>query len=200
MKRRAFIFGGAASAGLTICSQSEAAIQCQPFQPGVQACSVGIPSFAFQPGAQTQFADQWCWAASLSMVFSYFGHPVSQARIVAETWGGVANLPGLPGQILADLNRQWVDDLGRPFRVTGDVLSANAMTAIQDLTQGVPLIVGTLGHCMVLTSMSYLQDLNGQFQVQSAVVRDPWPFSPGIRTLTAQEYLSTNFLARLRVF
>jgi len=30
----------------------------------------------------TQQQDEWCWAASISNVFAYHGHPVSQARIV----------------------------------------------------------------------------------------------------------------------
>jgi hypothetical protein len=132
------------------------------------------------------------------MVFGYHGYSVAQDRIVAETWGGIVNLPGSPFQILADLNRGWRDDAGRSFGVMGDVYSANAITASQDLAQDQPLIIGTMGHAMVLTAMEFVRDGYGNGQVTSAVVRDPWP-GRGRRLITPQEWYSTNFLVRIRV-
>lgn len=141
---------------------------------------------------------QWCWAACIEMVFRYYGHPVDQADIVSQTWGGLVNNPGRPDQILANLNRPWRDQRGRVFRAYGDVFSANPQTAAADLAQDAPLIIGTLGHAMVLTGMSFLNDVRGGGSVQSAVVRDPWPGN-GRRVLSAREWYSTNFLARIRV-
>lgn len=72
------------------------------------------------------------------------------------------------------------------------------MTAAQDLTNNMPLIIGTMGHAMVLTSLRYARDVNGNGQVNAAIVRDPWP-NRGRRVLTAQEWYSTSFLVRIRV-
>ena len=108
------------------------------------------------------------------------------------------NLPGQPAQILADLNRPWADENGNAFLVAGDVLTANPMTAAQDLARDMPLIIGTLGHAMVLTSLEYARDPVGNGSVTAAVVRDPWP-GRGRRILSAQEWFNTNFLVRIRV-
>jgi hypothetical protein len=82
--------------------------------------------------------------------------------------------------------------------VQGDVFSANAITAAQDLSANMPLIVGAMGHAMVLTALTYWRDVYGRGQVVDAVVRDPWP-GRGRRSLTPQEWYSVNFLIRIRV-
>lgn len=199
MKRRHLLAAGGALLASGV-SSAKAAMQCAFVGPGVQRCEVGAPSFMFQPAAQQQYRSQWCWAASLAMLFAYYGRPVSQARIVAETWGQIVDLPGRPDQILADINRPWRDDRGRSFGVVGDVLSANVATAIDDLAQGNPLLIGALGHCMVLTAGAFLRDVYGATALQSLTVRDPWPLSPNLRLLTPQEFANVSFLARVRVF
>lgn len=166
---------------------------------GTLGCEVGIPSGYLNPLYAPQASSQWCWAASIAMVFAYAGHPVSQARIVAETFGQIADLPASPGAILAALNRPWVDDLGRGFWVAGDALSANLLSAIQDLGGGLPLIVGTLGHAMVLTAMAYrTHPSNPVVAIDNITVRDPWP-GQGLRVLTSQEAFQISFLARIRI-
>ena len=166
---------------------------------GVQQCEAGIDSrIASVTVNAEQHLSQWCWAACIEMVFRYYGFHVPQARIVSETWGGIVNLPGRPDQIMANLNRPWVDERGRRFSVAGDVYTANPMTAAQDLAANMPLIIGTGGHAMVLTSLAYDRDWYGGGVVTSAVVRDPWP-DKGRRNLTPQEWHGTRFLARIRV-
>ena len=132
------------------------------------------------------------------MVFRYYGFYVSQERIVQETWGSIINMPAHNDVILSNLNRKWTDDYGNRFKVTSDSYTANPITAAQDLANDMPLIIGTLGHAMVLTSLVYWQDTYGNGDVTSAIVRDPWPGN-GKRTLSAQEWYSTSFLARIRV-
>lgn len=180
-------------------SLANAAIQCAPIGMGMQRCQVGIPSFMFQLAAQPQYESQWCWAASIAMLFTYYGHPVSQVRIVAETWGDIVNLPGQPHQILADINRPWIDDFGRPFNATGDVVSANIHTALGDLTQNSPLLIGALGHCMVLTAGAFARNAYGAIVLESLTVRDPWPLNPSLRLLTPQEFANVSFLARVGI-
>ena len=50
---------------------------------------------------------------------------------------------------------------------------------------------------MVLTAMSYVRYPNGAGEPKEAVVRDPWP-GRGRRSLSAQEWYGTSFLARFR--
>ena len=70
------------SLGMALVSHSSA--------QGVRRSSVALnrPLFA------SQQASQWCWAASISNLFAYHGHDVSQARIVSEVYGSVANMRG----------------------------------------------------------------------------------------------------------
>lgn len=203
MNRRNFLFlSGATAFASALPKNSYANLACGPFvPPGVQQCESGIDSTIAHVTAAAvggQHLSQWCWAACIEMVFRYYGHNVPQERIVHETWGRIVNLPGQPGQILANLNREWTDEDGDAFSASGDVYSANPITASQDLAQDMPLIIGTMGHAMVLTSLVYVRDTFGRGDVAAAIVRDPWP-GKGRRVLSPEEWFSTNFLARIRV-
>ena len=165
-------------------------------------CEVGIDPLIASNAASAvggQHLNQWCWAACIEMVFRCYGYIVPQADIVKQTWGAIVNLPATPSQILSSLNGLWVDDNGRRFLVSGDVLSASLVTAAQDLSQDMPLIIGTMGHAMVLTSLRWLTDVYGESLVTDAVVRDPWS-NVGKRVLSDKEWYSTSFLARIRLF
>jgi hypothetical protein len=176
-------------------------LACGPFDGyGVQRCEAGIDSALMDvAAADRQERSQWCWAACIEAVFNYYGHAVSQERIVEEAWGRVVDMPGSPYQILRSLNRRWTDDDGGEFRAFGTTFGTNAVTAAQDLAADRPLIVGTLGHAMVLTSLQYVRNAYGGGQVTMAVVRDPWPTNPRRRGLSPQEWYAMNFAARIRV-
>jgi ABC-type bacteriocin/lantibiotic exporter with double-glycine peptidase domain len=164
----------------------------------VQQCTAGISSFSFRQAYQQM--NEWCWAACISMVFAYYDHPVSQQRIVAETWGSVQNMPAQPADILTDLNKDWKDDDGDAFTSSGDMLSVNPVTAIEDLQQDHPLIVGALGHAMVLTALTGNTDLlTQQWGIVAATVRDPMPGNGGKRILSPREWYNISFAARIRV-
>ena len=181
---------------------ANAGLDCSPpFLNGVRQCTAGIKSepastvFAFQE--QTQ----WCWAAAIQMVFAYHGYSVQQTRIVSEVWGAPFNMPGQPAQILASLNRVWTDDFGKRFRSRGKDYDANVVTAAQDLARDKPLIVGTMGHAMMLTAMTYT-GAGMNVGINSLVVRDPWfrlDAPLGRRVLMLQEFVSISFLARVDV-
>jgi len=140
------------------------------------------------------------------MVFGYYGHPVAQARIVQDAFGTIVNMPGQPWDILRALNRPWVDDDGQKFVVHSGNGSTNPPEAAQDLADNRPLIIGTLGHAVVLTGLEYAAFYQqtpwgptlGPTQVTNALVRDPWP-GRGRRTLSAQEWYSISFAARIAV-
>ena len=201
MERRDFLMSlGAALSCVALPTSSFARLACGPFiSPGVQECEAGIDSaLAHVAAANTQHLSNWCWAACIEMVFLYYGFHVPQERIVQDAWGGIVNLPGHPVHILASLNRTWIDEEGERFNVAGDVYTANIITAARDLAQDMPLIIGTMGHAMVLTSLRYWRSQNGNGNVTLARVRDPYP-GRGRRALSPQEWYGTTFLARIRV-
>lgn len=177
-------------------------LQCTPYDMnGIQHCMAGIESGILDVTANDrQHATEWCWAASIEAVFSYYGHTVSQEEIVKQMFGSVVNMPGQPNVILSALNRTWTDDNGNTFQVTANSISATPATAAQDLSTDNPLIIGTLGHAMVLTALEYNHDSYGRGNVTSAIVRDPWPYNPQKRILSPQEWFNTSFLARIRVY
>ena len=207
MERRAFFRLALAGAGLIAGRRilfSEQ--QCNTAMPTmtpmgvhpVEVCTVGIPSMSFKQAYQEM--NEWCWAACISMVFDFYGHPVDQMRIVQETWGVVTDMPALPPSVLKDLNRKWTDDRGRNFLCRGDVLSVNLNSAIKDLQEGHPLIIGAAGHATVLTAVTSAVDtVTQQFVVQQVIVRDPWPGNGGRRLLTPMEWASINFAVRIRL-
>lgn len=142
----------------------------------------------------SQASSQWCWAASISMVFAFYGHPVSQSRIVTEVYGAPANIPAQAGIVIAnELNRAWVDDRGEAFtaRLTGAYdaqAGVNTLTntsIINELDQNHPMVIGARTHAMVLTAIQYYVTPQGP-NVVAAGVFDPWP-GIGARGLALDE-------------
>lgn len=207
MERRAFLRSALAGVGVLAVSRTLfGAKQCgtpvstiTPMGPQpIETCMAGISSITFKQAFQQQ--NEWCWAACISMVFEYYHHSVDQQRIVKETWGTVADMPGMPRDIFRDLNKRWTDDAGKVFQCQGDVFSVNVNAAIQDLIDNHPLIIGALGHATVLTAIiSEVDAATSQYEIQQVIVRDPWPGSGGRRPLAPMEWASINFAARIRV-
>jgi hypothetical protein len=210
--RRAFILGGASlAAGAAMAwawtRPAQAALRCTPFDArGIQLCEVGLDQNLGAVTAQQQNS-QWCWAAVISAIFAYHGHPVDQARIVAATYGQLVNLPAHGRQIAAATSRSWRDMRGRTFVSQCQVLWDSgayvarpdaAGQAAQELAEGNPLIIGAAGHAMVLTAMTYARNAMGGGQPTQAIVRDPWP-GRGRRALQPYEWMQIQFLAKVHV-
>ena len=145
------------------------------------------------------------------MALGYYGHNVPQEQIVAKIWGTDANLPAYSGStITAALSGTWRDTQGKRFRVTTrytdlstGVLQVNNDVVASELKANRPLIVGTQGHAMLVTSMTFLPNqMGGVGQVTSVVVRDPWPSYAGEgvrRELSAREAWMPTYLATVAV-
>lgn len=207
MNRKKFLKISSVTAGLVTClglsDRAYALLRCSPFDSqGIQKCEVGISSQIANVVAQAtggQHMSQWCWAACIEMVFRYYGYDIGQETIVEQTWGSIVNLPSGGGEvILANLNRTWTDYQGRTFSVIGDSYTASPETAAQDLRNDMPLIIGTIGHAMVLTSLVYLVNQWEEWTITSAGVIDPLP-GRGLRILSAEEWYGIEFCARIRV-
>jgi len=182
--------------------------RCEPpDEQGNVLCVVGIPSERLEPVTSQQRMSQWCWAASISMLFGFHGHAVSQERIVQSVWGQLVDLPAMSGSMMSEsLARPWVDDRGRRFQARVRVFDVDAGqygvdtdAIIDELRAERPLLVGTVGHAMVMTALRYVTSPSGMAEVVGATVRDPWP-GIGRRELEWHEmeprYVATVDIAR----
>lgn len=178
---------------------------CNPY--GVCISQVDFGEFA-QDAYDTQRMPEWCWAACISMLFSFYGHPVSQQRIVTEVYGRPINMPAVYGVVIArQLNRRWKDDDGNPFRATltgaydhdAGINTLNNSMLISELDKGHPMIIGAGSHAMVLTAIQYTRAA-----ITTLGVFDPWP-GRGAHDLTPAEMFpierggTLRFLATARV-
>ncbi len=202
--RRSFL--GLAALGMA--SRSIASTTC-----GIQSC---VSQVDFDDFAQSAFQDQempeWCWAACISMLFSFYDHPVSQERIVSEVYGAPVNMPaGYGGVIASQLNRAWTDDNGDRFRARltaaydadAGFNNLDNLKLLNELDGDHPVIIGAGSHAMVLTMMQFVRTQMGPY-VQRCGVFDPWP-GRGARDLTASEMVpmfrggSLRFAATARI-
>lgn len=136
-------------------------IVCNPL--GV--CSVGIlPArlVVIQPHDRFQHASEWCWAASTSMVFAYYGYNVPQEQIVTQTFGQIENVPAGGATLTETLNRDWTDMQGKHFHSSAtsfDPTTASfqisPINITNDLLANRPMIVGSGGHAFVLTAIYF---------------------------------------------
>lgn len=170
----------------------------QPYDVGISLTAATAMAHTI-----TQYAPQWCWAASLETVFRLWGYQVNQFRLVHDAWGSIVNMPADTERILYDLNRVWIDDTGKRFLVKSYIRPTVSAIAY-DLRNNMPALLGYLnpngtGHAVVLLAMRYYAYApSGYTAVLSETVHDPWP-GRGNRVVSAQEFYGTSFLARIRI-
>jgi hypothetical protein len=135
------------------------------------------------------------------MIFDYNSHPVTQARIVHDAYGGIADMPGNYPALFGSLNRDWTDDREDNFTVSINNLYAPEFGVLgltnddlaQELRNENPILYCTAQHAMVLTSMSYVGS-----QIVEAWVMDPWPGN-GLSRLTPPEMVPFPLGGQLRM-
>jgi Papain-like cysteine protease AvrRpt2 len=190
MQRRSLIFGATATILLPACGGGDGAGDQLANVNRIASCNVSANiaigarvelNALFQQAAQIQYQNLWCWAACISMIFSYRGHPVSQARIVTEAYGQPYNMAG-PGYVIAQsLNRPWRDDAGKVFNSTlsgvydyyDGVGVITDGTIVNSLAGGTPMVIGAGGHARVLVEVDYIPTPTGP-QIVGGGVFDPW--------------------------
>lgn len=156
-----------------------------------KSVSVSLRDEAMAP----QRKPYWCWAASVSNLFAYHGHRVSQARIVTEVYGSPVNMAsGDYSNMARLLNRTWRDDDGRAFgsRLVAALDVMNGINSINNdeirdaLEDDRPLIIGTTSHAMLVVGMTYTEIGGRVASVSRVRVYDPWP-GQGFRDARPEE-------------
>src|SRR5690606_13771337 len=129
-----------------------------------QLLRVGVQSHFFHRFAINQYNSNWCWAASLQMIFNYYGINITQQQIVARTYGvsPTGELPDWAGSvqaITANLNNWSIDASGRRYTVNAlhQPGAPNSTFLINELSYARPVLVGyhtggNTGHAVVITA------------------------------------------------
>jgi hypothetical protein len=190
-------------AAVAVAGLSRAELACQPYDSDWTVCQAGL---RFSPEVRTaqQECEYWCWAACIEAIFAIRGYTVSQAAIVERVYADPVCAPAEGQTIASAASGAWRDAKGKTFSAGAEVLidgntglwrADSAAVADAELTAGRPLIVGTAGHAVLLTAVTYAHDTQGNYQILEMVVRDPWPTSPNRRTLSQMEAQQMYFLA-----
>ncbi|RYF37539.1 MAG: hypothetical protein EOO25_18985 [Comamonadaceae bacterium] len=177
----------------------------EPDAAGIRQCSTGLDAAQILHMGASQEKSQWCWAASIAMVFSHHGFSVTQEDIVRKEYADGADKPLAATQVAPVLQRAWQDSGGRSFFASvtaGDAprrrFLFNDDTVIRELQAQRPLIVGALGHAMVLVQVQYQRfTVQDAVRIVGGVVIDPTP-GKGVRQLTRLE-LNPTYVAAVQV-
>ena len=124
-----------------------------PDHNGVSSCKAGLSAAQVQTILVAQEKPQWCWAASIAMVFAHYGHDVSQEGIVRQHFGDSVDRAVSGGEITSLLESAWRDGKGRPFATDAEVAQspdrrpgpAHRMM-VSELGRQHPLVIGVAGH------------------------------------------------------
>lgn len=171
---------------------------------GVQKCAVGLDIGRMARLLQAQRESQWCWAASIAMVFAGAGFEVSQEDVVRAQFGELLDLPVRARDMTDLLNRTWRDAGGRLFaaqvagRRTDQDLRAATLEILRELGAGRPLVVGFASHAVVLARVHFERfTREGAVRIVALDVLDPAP-GAGVRRLDPAAHRLT-YLAAVQV-
>ena len=211
MNRRQFLSSATATTvslsvpGAGIAQTEQCRVFSHPQFGQVQQCGVGLKL----NNTPRQECKYWCWAACSEAIFGMAGYNIDQKQFVQKVFGGNTSCSTATGPMIkAGIDGVWVDKSGQEFGANlgivmdtqfGIAHSDPVSVIYKELNAGRALITGTLGHAVVITAMEYFRTPVGP-QIQSVIVRDPWPRSPNKRILSQQEFFSANFLATLRTY
>lgn len=166
---------------------------------GQEPVYVGITARKFNYFASTQRNTEWCWAASIQMLFNYYGIEISQEQIVARSFRKKTGdpLPNATGDlkvITENLNNWSIDNKGLPYRVRAEMRFGAPSPAylIRELAAERPVLIGyrtgpNTGHAVLVTACSYYPTENGP-RIRSVIVRDPWPSPENTESAGRVEY------------
>lgn len=161
--------------------------QCVPIPdprfPGLTECTYFIaPEQVFANPPDPQKMPLWCWAASMSMVFTLQEHPISQEAVVIQNFGSLVNASSGPFPVTeARLNGTYRDANGKVFKSTATRLMTPT-DAANALKNNVPIIYSTQTHATVQLSLTLQQAPGGPVVVRGGTIWDPLP-GVGLRNM-----------------
>lgn len=177
-----------------------------PDAKGSIACTAGLHEDRIREIAITQDKSQWCWAASISMIFASHGFRLPQEAIVKDITGKLEDVNAPSGEAMTNaLRRKWRSPESHQEVATsakvGDIAAnrfeiSNAAIA-DELAEGRPLLIGTRGHAMVLVKANYERRTNGDVIITGGTVIDPLP-GKGVRKLARGEMI-LSYVAAVQV-
>jgi hypothetical protein len=163
--------------------------------PAMEECTARVNSttvFASPPDAQKMTL--WCWAASLSLIYTAEGHPISQEQIISQNINDTEN--PLTGNFLQSedrINRVYTDANGKKFTsMSMQVFSTEDVA--RSLSEGFPVLMynSINHHAFVQTSMTYWHFFTGGFKMTSGIFWDPQP-GYGYGSYGTNGHSSTSF-------
>lgn len=172
---------------------------------GTRECRSGLAADSVRQMAVVQQQPQWCWAASIAMIFAHHGYRVQQDEIVKDGYGIAADRPAPSGQAMTNaLSKGWIDQDDRAFQthaLASDAFAGRFQVSndqvLAELAANRPLLIGVLGHAVVLVEMQYQRLASGAVRMIGGTVVDPQP-GRGIRPLLTAEMRPT-YVAAVRV-
>jgi len=174
-------------------------------QPIPRYVGILTPNFNFVAAGQEQ--DEWCWAASASMILRWYGLPITQEMVVERTKGVLIDQPG-SDQDISNALSGWAWSSNGQARVIKSWTKAGPplpQILIEELSQQHPILLTFIsgpnsGHAVVITAASFFPTPNGPY-IHSIVIRDPWPSPENIANKGRVEIMEqdlANFLPRVR--
>lgn len=137
-----------------------------------------------------------CWLACLQMAGKFQGFDVPVPTLLKELYEG--KLPKTPWQDPSINGKQAKDAKGKLAQFTLEKLQVRAAEAAELLSENQPIIIGSLGHPVLLTSMTYTGDLLGGMTLVDATVLDPAP-GKGTRVVSSPDWINVSFATRIVV-
>lgn len=176
-----------------------------------QSKSVSIPNHKLNKIYQEQKRKNWCWAASISTLYAYYGFSVSQEMVVrtALNLEKSNNLPDSGANIKmisSCLNRVAYDKKGKRYKAIAKPLSKapRAENLISEISKKHPILVAyyncpAAGHAVLITGCTYRKTSNG-YVITSITIRDPMPFSKFYYSLTPNQKNGEKIIRNTRRF
>ncbi len=186
---------------------------CVFLSPVVQHCIVGVDTTLIDNKVAFQQTQVWCWAASISMIYNVYNHPVKQDEIVSRIFGAAIPTTASDQVINQAMSGSYTDDSGGSFSASFTDFNThiglfNIVSALEDDN---PLLITTSHHAMVLSAIEWNQSVGPMGpvgQTTAAIVRDPWPspltyrgwqMGPGRRVMSLSEFLDIRRIVEISV-
>lgn len=146
---------------------------------------------------ELQKTSVWCWAASLSLIFTCEGHPISQEQIIIQNFDSLKNAPSGDFLNFEDrLNREYFDANGKKFTVDAIQVFSTA-SATQSLILGFPILFEGIHHAFVQTSIIYKLSNSSD---QIGTVGTFWDPEPGVGFFRDSDIYSYVYYTGLGIY